>query len=177
MGIEGMKIVRLTQESEIKPFDCGNDDLNDFLLNNAKDYSVHRLAVTYLLELADETIGYFSVSNDKLSINESDKSTWRKIKHVFNHSKHRSDYPAVKVGRLAISTNYQGRDIGTDILSYIKCMFAEGNRTGCAFITIDALKEAIPFYLKNNFKYLRKDALNQADAETYQMYFDLAQLD
>lgn len=56
-------------------------------------------------------------------------------------------------------------------------MFAEGNRTGCAFITIDALKEAIPFYLKNNFKYLRKDALNQADAETYQMYFDLAQLD
>ena len=171
-----IRIVRLTEDYEIKPFDCGNDDLNDFLLNDAKDYALHRLAVTYLLETEEETVGYFSVSNDKLSINESDKPTWRRIKHLFDHRKHRSDYPAVKVGRLAVNKKYQGRDIGTDILSYIKCMFAENNRTGCAFITIDALKSAIPFYLKNRFRHLRQDAL-QPDAETFQLYFDLAQLD
>jgi hypothetical protein len=28
-----MKIVRLTQEHTFKPFDCGEDDLNDFLLH------------------------------------------------------------------------------------------------------------------------------------------------
>lgn len=110
-----IRIVRLTEDYEIKPFDCGNDDLNDFLLNDAKDYALHRLAVTYLLETEEETVGYFSVSNDKLSINESDKPTWRRIKHLFDHRKHRSDYPAVKVGRLAVNKKYQGRDIGTDI--------------------------------------------------------------
>lgn len=30
-----IRIVRLTEDYEIKPFDCGNDDLNDFLLNDA----------------------------------------------------------------------------------------------------------------------------------------------
>lgn len=55
-------------------------------------------------------------------------------------------------------------------------MFAEGNRTGCAFITVDSLNNAVQFYSKNKFRYLRRDALTQ-NAETFQLYFDLAQLD
>ena len=176
MGIEAMRIVKLTESHVLKPFDCGDQDLNDFLFNDAKNYYKHRLSVTYLLENETETVAYFSVSNDKLSINESDKPTWRKIKHLFNHRKHRGDYPAVKVGRLAVNLKYQGHDIGSDLLSYIKCMFAEGNRTGCAFITVDALNNAVQFYSKNKFRHLRREALAQ-DSETFQLYFDLAQLD
>lgn len=51
--MQSRRIVRLTQDYTIKPFDCGNADLNDFLLNDAKHYASHLLAVTYLLE--DET--------------------------------------------------------------------------------------------------------------------------
>ena len=47
---DNRRIVRLTQEHLLKPFDCGNADLNDFLLNDAKAYASHLLAVTYLLE-------------------------------------------------------------------------------------------------------------------------------
>ena len=39
-----MKIVRLTQEHTFKPFDCGEDDLNDFLLQDAKQYAKGLLA-------------------------------------------------------------------------------------------------------------------------------------
>lgn len=37
----------------IKPFDCGDADLNDFLFDDAKNYLEAMLAVTYLLEDKD----------------------------------------------------------------------------------------------------------------------------
>ena len=52
-----MKIVRLTDSYDFKPFDCGEDDLNEFLLNDAKlyaqGYSSHvlRFNSTYLTVL------------------------------------------------------------------------------------------------------------------------------
>lgn len=36
---------------------------------------------------------------------------------------------------------------------FLKDTFITNNRTGCAFVTVDALKEAIPFYQKNGFKF------------------------
>lgn len=77
-------------------------------------------------------MAYFSVSNDKIAIPDSDKSTWRKIKVLFPHSKHRSDYPAVKIGRLGVSLKYQHSRIGSDILNFVKDVFISNNRTGCS---------------------------------------------
>lgn len=51
-----MKIVRLTQEHTFKPFDCREDDLNDFLLQDAKQYAKGLLAVTYVIEDEDMTV-------------------------------------------------------------------------------------------------------------------------
>ena len=115
---DNRRIVRLTQEHQMKPFDCGNADLNDFLLNDAKAYASRLLAVTYLLEDDKELLAFFSVSNDRISINESDKATWRKIKKEFPHSKHRSDYPAVKIGRLGVDKKHQNEHIGRLLVNF-----------------------------------------------------------
>ena len=93
---------------------------------------------------------------------------------LFSHRKHRSDYPAVKVGRLAVDVRYQGNQIGSDILNFVKQMFCHNNRTGCVFITVDALRDALPFYFKNGFQRLDKFDL---DNSTIQLYYDLNQLD
>ena len=171
-----MRVVRLTKDYIFGDFDCGNKDLNEFLLKDSKLYMDRRLAVTYIIESDNDTVGYFSVSNDKLTVREVDKSAWRKIKRFFNHEKHRSDYPAVKVGRLAVNKKYQGSDIGSDILNFIKSMFVHKNRTGCVFVTVDALREALPFYLKNSFKCLDRQQLN-LDTLTVQLYYNLNELD
>ena len=112
------RIVRLTEDLSLKPFDCGNADLNDFLLNDAKAYANRLLAVTYLLEDDKELLAFFSVSNDRISINESDKATWRKIKKEFPHSKHHSDYPAVKIGRLGVDKKHQNEHIGRLLVNF-----------------------------------------------------------
>ncbi|MCD8094355.1 MAG: hypothetical protein LUF01_16710 [Bacteroides sp.] len=44
-----MELIRLTTDYELKPFDCGDADLNGFLLNDAKLYAEKNLAFTYLL--------------------------------------------------------------------------------------------------------------------------------
>ena len=97
-----MKIVRLTPDYQFGSFDCGESDLNEFLLTDAKEYASHLLAVTYIIEDRKDIAAFFSLSNDRISLLESNKATWRRIKSVFPHRKHRSDYPAVKIGRLGM---------------------------------------------------------------------------
>ena len=170
-----MKVIKLTSGYEFKPFDCGNEDLNDFLLNDSKRYLESRLAVTYIIETDQDIVGYFSLSNDKLTVREIDKSSWRRIKQLFSHKKHRSDYPAVKVGRLAVNRKYQRHDIGSDILAFIKNMFHYENRTGCVFVTVDALRDVLPFYTKNNFQCIDKRQI-ETGSMTVQLYYNLNEL-
>lgn len=171
-----MQFIRLTDNYQFKAFDCGNSDLNDFLLSDAKNYAKRLLSVTYLIENENEIIAFFSVSNDRISIRESDKAVWRKIKKEFPYSKHRSDYPAVKIGRLGVNLTHQTSHIGTYILDFVKKTFITNNRTGCAFITVDALTSAIPFYQKNGFKFLKTSTNPQSTENTIPMYYDLSQL-
>jgi hypothetical protein len=174
--LDKIRVIRLTDDYVFKSFDCGNQDLNDFLLSDSKHYLKRLLSVTYILETEDDIVAYFSVSNDKISIPESDKATWRKIKKIFPHSKHRTDYPAVKIGRLGVSIKYQQLKFGSNILDFIKEMFVTNNRTGCSFITVDALREAIPFYQKNNFLFLDKSSIEDMSKETCLMYYNLSEL-
>ena len=85
---------------------------------------------------------------------------------------HRRDYPSVKLGRFAVNAKFQNSSVGTHIVDFIKNMFITNNRTGCAFITVDALQSAVPFYLKNDFIFL-EDVSNTLDNHTIQMYFNL----
>ena len=153
-----MRIIRLSPDYQFGSFDCGESDLNDFLLTDAKEYA-SRLAA------------FFSLSNDRISLAESDKATWRRIKNAFPHRKHRSDYPAVKIGRLGVDYRFKEQGLGTSILNFVKKAFITNNRTGCCFVTVDALPSAVNFYEQNGFHLLRKS--DRDNAETVPMYFNL----
>ena len=50
-----MIVVKLEEQDSVKSFDCGDDDLNDFILHESPLYRKEKLAVTYVLkEDADE---------------------------------------------------------------------------------------------------------------------------
>lgn len=76
-------IIRLNTEHKILPFDCGDNDINDFLLSDAVIYQEKLLAVTYLVESAGRTVLYFCLSNDKITSIEHSNGFWRKIKTLF----------------------------------------------------------------------------------------------
>ena len=43
-----MKVIPLTSDYEMKPFDCGDAELNGFLLHEAKAFAENRLANTFV---------------------------------------------------------------------------------------------------------------------------------
>lgn len=163
---------QLTEDSDIKPFKCADADLNDFLFEDAKHFQRELMAVTYLLEYMEQnkTAAYFSLLADKIIFNPDEKDVWNKLNRNIPNSKRRRSYPAVKVGRLAVNEDYSGQGLGTFILDNIKYAFSNVKRLGCRFITVDALKAAVPFYERNGFQYITES--DKGD-ETRLMFFDL----
>ena len=168
---------RLNIGESIITFDCGDEDLNDFLLNEASLYSNALLAVTYLVEKKEthEIMAYFSLANDKISISDFESKTEfnRFRKHKFVNEKRLRSYPAIKIGRLGIAKSAQHQSIGTYLLEFIEDYFIVNNKSGCRFVTVDAYSDAIPFYIRNNYQFLNND---DEDKRTRVMYFDLASL-
>jgi predicted GNAT family N-acyltransferase len=165
-------IVRLNNDAEIKSFESGNEDLNNFLLNDAKDYLTSLLSVTYIIQSDSDIVAYYCLSNDRLSQLPEEKSIWNKINRLLSNKKRRKSYPAVKIGRLAVSKKFTNAGIGTAIIKTIKGLYKDSSlqHAGCRFITVDAYKNASSFYEKNGFRYLTENDKNDA---TRIMYLDL----
>ena len=173
-----VRLKRLNPNDNVKPFDCGNTDLNGFLLEdnasvpNAKHHANELLAVTYVVEDDEEeqTIAYFSLLNDKIDREITDNTVWNRLSREIPNIKRRKSQPAVKIGRLAVSSAYQGQGWGSRIIGFLKQWFTENNKTGCRYITVDALAERVGFYEKYGFKIL---VTPQEGDETVLMYYDL----
>ena len=171
-----MRLVNLEDLQELKPFDCGDKDLNEFLTEDARFYAEQLLANTFVLEDDNETIAYYSLLNDKISQTTLPKNIWRKLRKKLPHEKHLGSYPAVKIGRLAISKNFRGQGIGTNIINGIMhLLVTQRGLSACRFLTVDAYRDAVPFYEKNDFIKMINDDDLSPDLPTVPMYIDLKQ--
>ena len=74
-----------------KSFDCGDADLNDFILNESNLYRKALLSVSYVFEAEDDVnhehiAAYFSLANDRVSItdfpNKTEFNRFRKHRFV-----------------------------------------------------------------------------------------------
>lgn len=166
-----MKLVPLTSDYVISEFDCGDSDLNEFLSEDAKHFLEKRIANTFILEDDGRIAAYFCLLNDKVSRLEITNSRWKKIKDSFPEGKRFRSYPSIKIGRFAVSLNYRGRNIGSDLMDSIKQILnTEMSRSAFRFITVDAYLSAVPFYERNGFIQLKQ---KEEDEHTRLMFFDM----
>lgn len=165
---------RLGEEDVISKFDCGDEDLNDFIFNDALLYYKVRLATSYVLEDKNtkDTIGYFSLAHDRISLTDfpTNSAYNRFRKQFFAQGKMFKSYPALKICRLATDKKFRGEGLGTMMVNMIITSYKSDNKAGCRFITVDAYAEALPFYYKLGFLPLSKE---DEDAPTRLLYFDL----
>lgn len=172
MDLSKFRQVQLSLDTVIKPFKCSDDDLNDFLFDDAKYFQKELMAVTYLLENVElnKTAAYFSLLADKITFNPDEKGVWNKLNRNIPNQKRRKSYPAVKIGRLAVSQELARCGLGTFIIDSVKYAFTNAKRLGCRFITVDALSSAVAFYEKNGFQFFTEQ---DKDDDTRLMFFDL----
>lgn len=180
-----MRLVPLTSDYPLTAFDCGDEDLNKFfdeqsgraerLLDDAKPSQELRIANTFILESDDGRIAaYFCLLSDKVSKDEVIGSRWKKVRSRFPKGKQFRSYPSVKIGRLAVSLDFRGQNVGSDMMDMlVRKLQDEHNALAFRFITVDAYLSAVPFYEKNGFLHLTK---KDEDEHTRLMYFDMMEI-
>ena len=76
--VKRFRIYKLSENERVDVFDCGDADLNDFVLNDAQPYRKAKLAVTYTIVDKNDNCNvaaFFCLSNDKISISDFDTRT------------------------------------------------------------------------------------------------------
>jgi GNAT superfamily N-acetyltransferase len=168
-----LELKRLEPDDTRPQFSCGDDDLNEFFHLDSVQGGKELLSVTYsLIDNTENTVAYFSLSNDSIKKEDCPKSAFRRLVDALPHTKRYKSMPAVKIGRLGIAENLQGSGYGTKVLDFLKVWFTQGNKTGCRFLVVDAYNKAEvkAFYAKNGFRYLTSLDENE---EARIMYYDL----
>lgn len=103
----------------VKTFQCGDEDLDNFITKESADYTKSLLSVTYIVtnKSKNKVVAHFSLAADKLSVNDfaSNSEFNRFRKRRFVHEKRLRSYPAVKLCRLGVDISMKGTGLGSII--------------------------------------------------------------
>jgi len=170
------KLSRIDDPAEFSQFGtfcCGDEDLNDFIRQDALAHKIQLIVETYVLRQAtgDDPVAFVSFCNDSIRLTDLQ----RRSKDALPNGKRYPSMPAVKIARLGVRGDLQGKHIGTHIINMTKEFFTTDNRTGCRFLTVDAYSKdnVLKFYEKNDFQFLKTQAPSKT---TSIMYLDLKRL-
>ncbi len=144
-------------------FDCGDEDLNEFLLKDSIINIENSLSKIYLCLYEGIVVAFFSLSADSIKINNQ-----LEINYPM--------YPAIKIGRLAVHKDFQRMHIGSILLDWIVGFCLElRSDVGIRFISIDAYnrEKTKAFYTKNLFEELQPK--KNKNRRNVPMYRDLCQ--
>ena len=137
-----LKIIKANKDMLLSiDFDCGDDDLNEFLLVDSFDNIDNSLCTIFLCVFDENVIGFFSLSADSIKINN---------KLTIEYP----SYPAIKIGRLAVSKEFQNLHVGSVLIEWI-IGFCRNLRKeiGIRVVSVDAYNNinTIRFYQNNLF--------------------------
>lgn len=134
INFDKIEIVLYDGSEDVSQFDCGHDDINEFIKENTLKQNKFMLNTTYLAYYNNEIIGFFTVFTDTIKIKE--------LGDEYNENFRNKDmiydvYPAIKIGRLGVHKDFEKQGIGTYLLQwgFDFCM-GMSKGVGLRFITI-----------------------------------------
>lgn len=169
-------------------FTCGDADLDDFFHNDAEHYATELMGKTYCWvteEKPHRIVALFTLANDSIKTLHLDKTTRNRLNRPIDNPKRGRSYPATLIGRIGVNQEFQGMNVGSQLMQFIKDWFRhEDNKTGCRFLVVDAYNNprTLRFYERNNFRFLHTDEAEERayydiptnySVATRLMYFDL----
>lgn len=143
-----MQVLPLTGSPDRQAFDCGRQELNDWLRQVARRHQDKGLSKTFVAirEIEPARIcGYYALTLAELE-NRHLPDVWRK--------KLPRRIPGVRLGRLAVDRQYQGKGLGerllVDALTRARRIYTEAGGIG---LFVDALDEqAAGYYRRFGFE-------------------------
>jgi len=156
------KIMKLSKADDLRAFDCGNVDFNDFIINDAlRDQAVGN-SVTYLGLIKGRPVAYISLVSGAFQTKSIERA------HIGDY--HYRQVPAIKIARLATDIHFQYQGCGSTLLEYSIAVARKIKEfVGCRLIVTDALSERIRWYCARGFL-LSVGPSNQGTRENSPMY-------
>ena len=107
----------------------------------------------FRLDESRKIICAFSLSPNALKSSDLPNSRRKKVREYIPHEKTLQSYPAFLIGRLGVSSEFNGQGIGTQLMNLVKGFCIDNYSDFCRFLVIDAFNSpsVLSFYQKNNF--------------------------
>lgn len=138
-----MQVLPLAGNHDRQAFDCGRQELNDWLRQVARQHQDKGLSKTFVAIRAETptlVCGYYALTLAELENRHLPKA-WRK--------KLPRRIPGVRLGRLAVDRQYQGKGLGEllliDALTRARRIYTEAGGIG---LFVDALDESAAGYYR-----------------------------
>ncbi len=151
-----MRIERIRLHHELKGFDCGVKELNEWLNNHANENEKRDLSRTFvLIDDSDEVVGFYSLTMGGVNVEKLPKKLARGLPKF--------DIGMVLLGRLAISSKVQRQGLGRDLMAdAILHASLAGDNAAARFISVDPIDEsARGFYAAFGFQDIGGDELGR----------------
>ena len=132
--------VKDISKASLKHFDCGIGVLNDFLSRYSQKNDSLGIGKTFVaLDENNNIAGYFTLATAQVAFEE--------IPDNYRGKLPKYPIPALRIARLAVSTDSQGKGIGKWLLAqaFIKIVQV-AEVTGLYFIIVDAKESSKSFY-------------------------------
>jgi GNAT superfamily N-acetyltransferase len=176
----------LSEKQLIADFDCGNADLNDFFNHDALEYKRQMLSRTCFFrhKSSGTVVCAFSFSASSIKTADLPGSRRKKIKEYIPREKSLKSYPAILIGRLGVSAEFNGQGIGSQLMDVIKTFCLTRYPDFVRYLLVDAYNEpaVVGFYQKNDFAPVfsteeqEKESYRQNPSETLRtryMFYDM----
>ena len=132
-----IELINNINKSDLKGFDCGSEELNTFLKCFAHQNDKSRMGRTFVLMDNSVPAGFVTLCSGSIDFNELPK----------NIKLPRYPIPAIRIARLGVDKNYQGKGCGKELLSYsLEKIAFLANFIGVKFVVVDAKDSARLFY-------------------------------
>ena len=140
--------VPLTSTHKKDHFSCGKPLLDDYLHRQAKQDVKRMLSACFVLpDDKNEIKGYYTLSAASIERSVLPEAVMRKLPPSY------TDLPVILMGRLAVSTNYQGAGLGELLLlDALKRSFLTSKEVGSMAVVVDPIDAfAVRFYERYEF--------------------------
>lgn len=136
----------LSAADDRSTFRSGNEDLDRFFRRYAAiNQLVHHIGVTYVAVERDRILGFATLAPATLQGEDFPSTRAKKLPQY--------PLPALRLARLAVETEFQGKGIGTALLRYAFSVALEMSaRLGCVGILVDAKPTAVAYYAEFGFE-------------------------
>ena len=144
---EGLRIEPIQRKHKVRPFDCGEQSLNEYISRYAFSNDRNNISKSFVLTDNNHHVyGYYSVCASSIEFSELPQGATGRLP--------RYPIPAALIARLAVDSAAQGNDYGGRLLiDALQRIVHTSEELGITVVSVDALHEkARAFYERYGFQ-------------------------